>query len=258
MPSHLFSSDVPHLSHSHYLAPPSLNGPPPPSYKSTASSGLKSSLRRIPSALFARSPPKKGASKGTKSKLSVLVDPDDKSSSMRQGSRPLPATREKEKTEKVKDKSPLKPKTKTRRALADILGWGSHHHSNIPSAQAPPAVPAKSVSVKAQAPPPPEKTEKPTGDAMQLRVHGLQPTAPASLRVPTPAPESLARASIGDDPFIRPAQGAQVVDKMPKKNVAPSVKSIATDRRTSVSSSKAMSARTHLSDEASIKGAKKR
>lgn len=61
------------------------------------------------------------------------------------------------------------------------------------------------------------------------------------------------RPSMGDDPFMRPEEGAEVVDHFLRHGTASLRSMKPLDKRLSVTSSKALSCKTTLSDERSIK-----
>ncbi|EIW68503.1 hypothetical protein TREMEDRAFT_63677 [Tremella mesenterica DSM 1558] len=344
----IFSSDS-HLLNSRHLAPP------PPVQKT---SGLKNSLRRIPSALFSRSPPKKQQ----KSKLGIYQDPDTastgrssklqltKTSAPRLGTTVLSTdtdfpTRDNDiplstsntskggifstnhipkgtatsvvnstqvsKIVGMEVPEKTKTRTKTRKALADILGWGNHSNiqPSLPQRQASEKKPSKLIAkaslqklpratlgnqssiqpvtksiitehpfpeishrtasvgkiVDSSPPPPPvpPKTmplvlKKPASSSIRISSQPSQPIAVAQKQSSLRTEERTGRPSIGDDPFGRTSSGAEVIDKMPNREITtPSVKSITTERRASISSNKAMSARTNLSDDVSLQDMKR-
>lgn len=61
------------------------------------------------------------------------------------------------------------------------------------------------------------------------------------------------RPSMGDDPFMRPEEGAEVVDHFLRHGTASLRSMKPLDKRSSVTSSKALSCKTTLSGERSIK-----
>lgn len=78
----------------------------------------------------------------------------------------------------------------------------------------------------------------------------------ASLRVQQETPQTRARPSMGEDPFSRRGEGAEVVETVLRPCPgSSSTKSMGfEDKRASVTSSKAMSAKTLDSNEASERG----
>ncbi|WVQ95117.1 hypothetical protein IAU59_002211 [Kwoniella sp. CBS 9459] len=245
--SSLFSPNN-HIRHSHYLQPDSLA--PPQSGSFSKSGGFKSSLKKIPSSLFNK---EKTPVKQKPSKSRLQIYHDSPSRPMNNGSarvtQPpsvlgtgIAASATVNKDDKVKNKKP-------RKALADLFGWGNHHHHQTQQAS---PQPAKFVA----APAVPPKDHHPT----MLKKIGRPPSTKStnshvsSLRPPI-EPVMAARPSMGDDPFQRSGEGAQVVEHVIRHDThSPSVRSIALDRRASIASSKALSTKTISQDGHSIKG----
>ncbi|WWC63483.1 uncharacterized protein I303_106086 [Kwoniella dejecticola CBS 10117] len=239
--SSLFSPNN-HFRHSHYLQPEGSLAPP-----SSFSKNSTGFLKKIPSVLFnkEKTPIKKKASKAS---FRIHADPSPKARALPSNSfQPPSAVAAVNPTiTGEKDKKTKKP----RKALADLFGWGNHHHSNDnrPEAASPvhekatygPAVPPKDNPAMLK------KLNRPPSTKSSQSNYG-------SLR-PTVQPIITSRPSIGDDPFVRNGEGAEVVEHVYRYTAqTPSAKSIALDRRASVSSSKAMSYKTVSSDVHSTK-----
>ncbi|WRT68579.1 uncharacterized protein IL334_005557 [Kwoniella shivajii] len=241
--SSLFSPNN-HVRHSHYLQPESLTSAPPSSF------GRKGGfLKKIPSVLFnkEKTPIKEKSSKG---KLHIFADSPPKYIEKY-------STQDTQPTITVGHNQDKKTK-KPRKALADLFGWGNHHHT-IAQAPSPVSQPMKSAPAKPMEsvhPPSVPPKDYPT----MLKKLNRPPSTKSnnsqfsSLRPPM-QPPLAARSSIGDDPFVRNGRGAEVVDHFLRHTAeTPSAKSIALDRRASVSSSKALSCKTSSSDIYSTKG----
>ncbi|KAK6910839.1 hypothetical protein I203_104873 [Kwoniella mangroviensis CBS 8507] len=244
--SSLFSPNN-HIRHSHYLQPETNNlvAPQPP----TSFGRSNGFLKKIPSVLFnkERTPIK---SKSSKAKLNIYVDPSSPRP-MKPSTAQLPSSTTNTIPAIVgeKDKKSKKP----RKALADLFGWGNHHHHNIQAqAQAQPVSPKPEKTSFAPAVPPKDNP------AMLKKLQRPPSTKSSashlvSLRPPI-QPAVVSRPSIGDDPFVRNGQGAEVVEHVYRHGArTPSAKSIALDRRASVSSGKAISHKTVSSDVYSTK-----
>lgn len=221
---------------------------PPSSF--SRSSGVRSQLKKIPSALF--------------NKPNSHVNNAPHESSSRHFLASLSPKRQKPTSSLEPTVANTKAKTgKTRKALADILGWGNNHHNQATPPLPPPAV-ARQKSTSTFAPPVPSKenvmphvlkkrTSRPlSGKSSQSGLSGY-----TSLRAPQQTPQTRARPSMGEDPFSRRGEGAEIVDSVEKKyNVGTSVKSStasASDKRGSVASSKAFSSKTLIGDEESFR-----
>ena len=237
---------------------------PPSSFSRT--SGVKSSLRKIPSALFNKV---ESVEKHTKrGKIPIYMDEAQKTSrSIFSSPKRNTATSHTATIAPASSKEKPKPKTKTRKALADILGWGNHNTNAPPQPWTPPSIPYSST--------------KPLQNPIQRPEHGMPsaPTVPpkdvtmptilrkrpsrplpgkssqsalsgnVSLLVPRETPQTRARPSMGADPFVRRDEGAEVVDVVIRHGGASSVTSSAvSDRRTSAGSSKASSTKTVVND----------
>ncbi|WVF67509.1 hypothetical protein IAT40_002265 [Kwoniella sp. CBS 6097] len=243
--SSLFSPNN-HIRHSHHLQADSL-APSSQSGSFSKSGGFKSSLRKIPSALFnkEKTPVKQ---KPSKSRLQIYHDSPPRpmnyeSTGITQPPTVVGAGVDSSATinrdDKVKNKKP-------RKALADLFGWGNHHHKQ-PQPVSP--QPIKLAAAPA-APAVPPKDYQPT----MLKKIGRPPSTKStnshvsSLRPPT-EPVMAARPSMSDDPFSRSSEGAEVVEHVTRHNTqSPSVRSIALDRRASIASSKALSTKTVSQD----------
>ncbi|XAO25951.1 hypothetical protein I312_104784 [Cryptococcus bacillisporus CA1280] len=210
--------------------------------------GFKASLRKIPSALFHKdkTPVKK---KPGRKKLQVhsqqLNSHMGMSPSLRVSQQTLETDSQSETETKAKQ-------TKPRKGLAELFGWSNHSYAQ--SAQ--PAQPAQSGQpsqrIKTLVPVPTPK------ESMMFQKHNGPPSTKSnssrflSLRPPA-EPAMPSRPSMGDDPFMRPEEGAEVVDHF-LRHGTPSLRSMTMlDKRSSVTSSKALSCKTTLSDERSIK-----
>jgi hypothetical protein len=235
----------PHVSHtfipeSSRLAPPSVNG-------HTGTSGFKHSLRKIPSSFFNLGEAKQMERKAAKGKAENAQVPTDPLAARNTSAQPTLAPIQ-------ESKSNSNTQTKTRRALADILGWGQSGSSNGPQARHIPA-PTPKASLTAQTQPTPVifAPPLPVKEPAMLR---KRPSRPMSTKSTQSGYSSLAptliaasRASIGDDPFQRRGEGAAVVEHvMRHAGVKPasitSSRRSATDKRMSVASGKAMSSNT--------------
>ncbi|KAL7422489.1 hypothetical protein Q5752_003137 [Cryptotrichosporon argae] len=200
---------------------------------SPKSGGFKSSLRKLPSSLFAhdkRATMTTHLNKNTNTMSTIT----NRTHTNMHATRTL-ATVDEAGTSGKQDK---KKPTKTRRALADILGWGISNAATATSSPAPP-------------PPPKDAPRRLAGSSG--RPTTKQPAA--TLRAPSAGADIVRRPSCGDDPFVRFAQGATVVDHVHKPTVKPaSVKGIEAERR-SLGSVKATSTKT-VDDNASSKGSR--
>ncbi|WWC71395.1 uncharacterized protein I206_105350 [Kwoniella pini CBS 10737] len=225
-----------HFRHSHYLQPePSLA---PPSSFSKTSNGF---LKKIPSVLFnkEKTPIKKKLSKAS-FRIHIDTSPKFRSTQII-SAKPITEINSSIPTvsgdKKEKNKKP-------RKALADLFGW-TNHHNNISQPRA--TSPIHEKAAYAPVVPPKDnpsmlkKLNRPTSTKSNQSNYG-------SLRPPV-QPIITSRPSMGDDPFVRSAEGAEVVDHVHRHTAqTPSAKSIALDRRTSDSSNKAMSYKTVSSD----------
>ncbi|WVW85433.1 hypothetical protein I302_107471 [Kwoniella bestiolae CBS 10118] len=242
--SSLFSSNL-HIRHSHHLQPDNTtfaSSQPPTSFG--RSNGF---LKKIPSVLFnkEKTPIK---SRSSKNKLNFYVDPSSpKPMKSTFSSTIQPPTSTINTIPTIAGENDKKTK-KSRKALVDLFGWGNHHHHN----NVQPVSPVPEKSVYAPAVPPKDNP------AMLKKLNRPPSTKSTnshlgSLRPPV-LPAVVSRPSIGDDPFVRSGQGAEVVEHVYRHGAqTPSAKSIALDRRASVSSSKAMSYKTVCSDVHSTK-----
>ncbi|WWD02210.1 hypothetical protein V865_000248 [Kwoniella europaea PYCC6329] len=243
--SSLFSPNN-HIRHSHYLQPDTNNlVPPQPPTSFGRSNGF---LKKIPSVLFnkERTPIK---NKSSKAKSNIYVDPSSPQPMKLSTAQPASSTIDHIPTiVGEKDKKTKKP----RKALADLFGWGNHHNHNNIQVQAQPVSPIPEKTTFAPAVPPKDNP------AMLKKLQRPPSTKSSachlsSLRPPI-QPAVVSRPSIGDDPFVRNGQGAEVVEHVYRHGAqTPSAKSIALDRRASVSSGKAMSYKTISSDVHSAK-----
>jgi len=226
-----------------------------PSASLSRSSTAARSLKKMPSSLFnkesARSPPR---SKGPGT--TVVEEQSSKSS------RFFPSPKR-----TVKDST--KPKTKARKALGEIFGWGNSHAQ--PVVQPAPSVPSPSTKPVISAPialaatvPPPKDTTMPSllknRPSRQLSGRSSKSalSSRTSLRAPQATPQTRARPSMGEDPFSRREEGAQVIDVVLRHGIASAVRSSTYDamseKRSSVGSSKALSGRTSIGAEDSVRG----
>ncbi|KAK8854634.1 hypothetical protein IAR55_003373 [Kwoniella newhampshirensis] len=219
------------IHHSHYLHPE------PTSQQSNSfrrsSGGAIRSLRKIPSTLFnkEKTPLKPRPSKD---KFKVFVEPPV--------SQPMKKTDTSTRVPVQTNIEKVKTKSKPRKALADLLHWGNHSHiepltltqqQNQPPKPSAPAVPPKTANMLKKF------NRSPSTKSIQSQLSSLRP----------PDEPMASRPSMGDDPFVRKGEGAEVVDHVHKHDKpSPSVKSIFLDRRSSMSSGKALSARTMLND----------
>ena len=275
MPSILFSPNS-HLRHSHYFN----NQAPPPSSFSRSASGVRDSLRRIPSSLFAKT----NDNEKKPQKVKVFDEQSKKSIALVDHPRPLAPSpkrhilsfRSKESKEEKDSVSNTKTRGKTRKALADILGWGNH--SNIDRSTSSPTSspkPVKSSVTRADPLPPPLPVKddaptmpavlrkKPSARVLSAKVSNskLAPPPPsamrslsreskASLKAPSHDSRSRARPSMAPDPFGKTDDGAEVIEVAPSRAVeTPSI--ITIERRSSATSGKAHSTKTIVSDSAS-------
>ncbi|WWC90533.1 uncharacterized protein L201_005469 [Kwoniella dendrophila CBS 6074] len=240
--SSLFSPNN-HVRHSHYLQPETNLAPSHPPTSFGKSSGF---LKKIPSVLFnkEKTPIKK---KSSKAHLQIHIDsssPKPMKSTIT--SNTIQASSSYNTSGNAigeKDKKTKKP----RKALADLFGWGNHHHSNQNQPQQQQQQQITPVLEKAS----PVPVVPPKDNPAMLKKLNRPPSTKSNnshfstLHTPVIAP----RPSIGDDPFVRDGQGAEVVDHVFRHSAeTPSAKSIALDRRASISSSKAMSYKTGSSD----------
>jgi hypothetical protein len=150
-----------------------------------------------------------------------------------------------------------KARTKTRKALGGLFGWGNSSSSSTPPTPPPKREPVVFAPIAAPGPAPRKLEKKPW--AMRLdRKPSIpmlrQPDAAATLRDPA---SRIARASMSDDPFGAPTDGAEVIEHLVRTSIqTPSMKSGVTARerrRDSVCSSKALSTKTVASDEFSVR-----
>jgi len=253
------------FSHNSHLRPQPHSTLAPPSSFSRASA-VKHSLRKIPSALFQNKPDH--IDKPTKrSKIPIYMDETQPSAVTQKSARSIfsspkrnsaasnPAT-----TASATTKEKSKPRTKTRKALADILGWGNHHSNTSVQPCSPPAKPFPKIishpaPLAATAPPVPPKEvnmptvlkKRPSRPLLSSSAHSPLPTT--SLRVAQETPQTRARPSMGADPFSRRNDGAEVVNTVVRHGGASSVtSSVISDRRTSAGSTRAASMRTLIDD----------
>ncbi|WVQ72025.1 hypothetical protein IAR50_001569 [Cryptococcus sp. DSM 104548] len=207
--------------HSHYLSPSHPAAP--------HNGGFKASLRKIPSALFHKSPIRDRPAKGQVFAEPSLSHPQSMSPSLRVPKSTIDID--------AGTKTKLKNKNKPRKALAELFGWG--HNSNTQPAQSPAPAPA----------PPAKFTHGPTprASSTMLRKVNRPPSTKStstSISLCPAEPAMPSRPSMSDDPFMRADEGAEVVDNV-FRHGTPSVSSqTAVDRRSSVASSKALSYKT--------------
>lgn len=161
-------------------------------------------------------------------------------------------------------KAEKKPKSKTRKGLSEIFGWGNSSSTTTrvpvisppsPLRRAPPTPPTK-------APLPPIKDHsilRKSVPSVIIRkassnTFGTVTSQATITALRAPIPLSNGRPSIGDDPFGRDDLGAEIVVTAPKHDQAASIKSdfSAERRRDSTYSAKAVSTKTVGSDEYSV------
>ena len=243
-----------HIRHSHYLYSSQPNAPASSVSRGTTGN-LRNSLRKIPSSLFAKSDVSK---EKTKAENRAKVSADQSRETRQSGPVPLPKSPE----------GKVKSKTKTRKALGEIFGWGNSHSSHS-SASAPPSkapsLPPKTVPALVKpAPPPPVPTREP----MLLRKppssrhlpnrsqqSGLSTLGGRTALKPPQEQVNRSRPSMGEDPFGRREEGAEVVEHVMRHGMTPSLTGVG--RTGSVTSSKALSTRTAVSDEATLSEAQR-
>lgn len=219
------------------LHPPhhSSSAAPPSSFRGGASSGIRSSLKKIPSSLFTGK---------TRDKFTIHMDDTTATTTTRTTKSHIvpsflasPPRRDKDKDTSTKLSKTKKPKG-ARKGLAEIFSWGNSNSSNnnntAASVPAPPVISPPS----ALAPSPPrlrKEMPKPLRhSASKVAIPGL--SGWTSLRPPAETP-ARARPSMGADPFSRPSDGAERVDQLSQCGEL-------FERRGSVSSSKALSTKT--------------
>ncbi|TYJ53515.1 hypothetical protein B9479_005846 [Cryptococcus floricola] len=213
-----------HTRHSHYLAP----------HQPAAShnGGFKASLRKIPSALFHKSPIRDRPTKGQVSAEPSVSHPQSMSPSLRVPKSALDTD--------AGTKSKLKNKNKPRKALAELFGWG-HNTNTQPITSPAPAPPSKPIN----------HGPTPRASSTMLRKANRPPSTKStstSISLRPAEPVMPSRPSMSDDPFMRADVGAEVVDNV-FRHGTPSLRSqTPMDRRSSVASSKALSYKT-VSDE---------
>lgn len=228
---------------------------PPDSFVRSGGLSFRSSLKTKTSALFSRDDKAGKAGKGSKDeRISIHPNlPTQPSTEVPAhyysfAPPPQPAAKEKVKT-----------RTKTRKALADILGWGNHSNAPAlpPTRAEPPKVTLHTTPSVAPAVPPKELQRKPSVLLKKSRPLSDKPSiselsGSATLRpLQTQTPGTIRRPSIGPDPFGRKLEGAHVIDSAPRHSA--SIKSVTLARSASISSGKALSAKTVQTDDASGK-----
>lgn len=233
-----------------HLQPQSTTSQPPSSFSRQTGSTFRQSLRKIPSSIFTRGDQNKKEMERKKS-----MDRLNEENMPRLGSVKVP----------IMDYGPVKEKvkTKTRKALGELFGWGNSSSAAHPTPSAP-------SPLRPRAPTPPSKyPTPPTKDATVLRkappsaitrkastnTFGTTTSIPTASVLRAPSPAKNGRPSMGDDPFGRAGQGAEVVERVPERDTqTPSIKSdfSAERRRDSVHSGKALSTKTMASDEVSV------
>lgn len=265
------------FSHSSHLRPsanPQSTLAPPSSF--SRSSAVKSSIRKIPSVFFNKS---EATDKATaRAKFPIYMDESQTNAATQKSSRSIFSSPKRNNVASCTaniaptvNKEKSKPRTKTRKALADILGWGNHSSNAAAQPQTHPSIPYTSAAALKKptsnpapattAPPvPPKEVNMPavlkkrpsrplSGKSLQSALSGY-----SSLHVPQETPQSRARPSMGADPFSRRVEGAEVVDVVIRHGGASSVTSSAvSDRRTSAESTKAPSTTTQVNDGASVR-----
>ncbi|WWD19225.1 hypothetical protein CI109_103683 [Kwoniella shandongensis] len=230
--SNIFSPNN-HVRHSHYLQPEPQSQP----FGRHTGGGFKSTLRKIPSALFNKDKSPHKEKSTNKENFRVYVDPPVKQPMKKiettNITQPPPSVPKVD----VDLKEKVKTKNKPRKALADIFHWGNHSHqppaATLPSKSVAPTVPPKDTAML-------KKFNRPASTkSSHSQVSSLRP----------PVEPLASRTSMGDDPFMRNGEGAEIVDHVFRRDIqSPSVKSISFDRRSSMSSAKALSTKTVLSD----------
>lgn len=199
-------------------------------------SGFKASLRKIPSALFHKD---KTPVKEKPGRRKLQVHSEQPYSHM--GMSPSP--RVSRQTIETDNKSKTRTKAKPRKGLAELFSWGNHSRTQ-------PAQPDQPIKTLVPVPTP--------KDSMMFKKHKRPPSTKSnsshliSLRPPVES-DMPSRPSMGDDPFVRPQEGAKVVDQV-LRHGTPSLRSMTPlDKRSSVTSSMALSCKTALNDERSVK-----
>ncbi|WVQ79720.1 hypothetical protein IAT38_001820 [Cryptococcus sp. DSM 104549] len=240
-----------HVRHSHYLHPAPAPADTLHHFAAPRDSGFKASLRRIPSALFykEKTPVKEKPARRVQGYGEASISHPQPMTT--RGSQ-VPAINTLVAAPVVDNNTKVKSKAKPRKALADVFGWGNHSSSRPPpppvakpAPTAAPAVPVKDTAML-------KKLNRPSvSRAPSSHAPALAPVQ-AGLRVP--AEPVASRASMSDDPFGRPEEGAQVVEQV-LRHGTPSVRSATPmslesggGRRGSVVSGKAGSCKTVGSD----------
>lgn len=223
-----------HTTSSAYLQPPHQQSTSVPPSSFRAPGGIRNSLKRIPSNLF------KDKTTRTKDKFTIHIDDDHANVTATTRTTKSPAipsflSIHASPPRSEKEKSKLAEKPKGRKGLADIFSWG--HNANT---SAPAPAPRVISPPSALAPSPPRRQQenimpRPIRHvASKVSIPGL--SGWTALRPPAETP-ARARPSMGADPFGRKAEGAERVDQLNQCGEL-------YERRGSVSSSKALSAKT--------------
>lgn len=233
---------------------------PPTTFSRQGGSTFRESLRKIPSTIFMRNDQKKEMErKKSTDRLGPVLRAGVSGAPPNPVASQLGVHVEKEK--------PGKAKTKTRKALGELFGWGNSTSAAVAPAAIVPSAPSllrpRAPPVPSKLPTPPVKDHtilrKPAPSLISRKAStntfGTVTSMNALHALRAPEPISVGRASIGDDPFSRADRGAEVVERIPKRDTtSPSIKSDFSleRRRDSVCSGKALSAKTVASDEVSI------
>ncbi|KAK4686250.1 hypothetical protein P7C73_g3889, partial [Tremellales sp. Uapishka_1] len=244
MPTPFFSTDN-HFRHSHHLqhSKPETLAPPSSFGRSglPSTGSIRRSLRKIPSSLFVRSEEKDKKEKPVvkKDKFQVLLDKIDHSHASGPvkhtgiSTKPLPSTlmAQLHPPSNIPSQHEAKPKkTKARKALADIISWG---HQNKQTAKLPTIAKAPAFSKATAIPVNSEPSKKPNpAPSMKSSYSGLSGWSSLKPSTDTVA-EAVRRPSLGEDPFGRRGEGAEVVEHVSRHGQGgrpASVKTFGTDR----------------------------
>lgn len=222
----------------HYLHPPQQStSVPPSSFRATG--GIRNSLKKIPSSFFKD----KTTRTKEKEKFTIHMDDNNSTSTTRTTKSPAIPSFLSSPPRSEKDKTKLTKKPKGRKGLGELFSWGNNTNANVPP---PPVISPPS----ALAPSPPRRQKedimpKPARRvASKVSIPGL--SGWTSLRPPAETP-ARSRPSMGADPFGRKAEGAERVDQLNRCGEL-------YEKRGSVSSSKALSAKTVDSAEKEKRG----
>lgn len=191
---------------------------------------IRSSLKKIPSLLFSKEKPAK-----PKSKFQIFADePRNGQASTGTDLTSNSVTPERRKL--------VKPKG--RKALADIFHWGNNSpntSTNVIAAKPHPAPPALGSTRVQAAPTPPPKDKDPLPTRKVAHPLMKKPsqsglTGWTPLKPPTASPPKVSRPSMGEDPFKRGGEGAQMVETVTRHgSQSSSARSVLVRRRETAS-----------------------